>query len=63
MAEELGTESIIKAIVEQKESLRNLIVMLEAVTLEENAQFILKDLKELYDVYNVAEATTKYDKR
>lgn len=63
MAEELGTESIIKAIVEQKESLRNLIVMLEAVTLEENAQFILKDLKELYDVYNVAEATTKYDKK
>lgn len=63
MAEELGTESIIKAIVEQKESLRNLIIMLEAVTLEENAQFILKDLKELYDVYNVAEATTKYDKK
>ena len=63
MAEELGTESIIKAIVEQKESLRNLIVMLEAVTLEENAQFILKDLKELYDVYNVAEATTTYDKK
>lgn len=63
MAEELGTESIIKAIVEQKESLRNLIIMLEAVTLEENAQFILKDLKELYDVYNVAETTTKYDKK
>lgn len=63
MAEELGTESIIKAIVEQKESLRNLIVMLEAVTLEENAKFILTDLKELYDVYNVAEATTTYDKK
>jgi hypothetical protein len=63
MAQQIDTESIIKAIVQQKESLKNLIVMLEAVTLEENAKFILKDLKELYEVYNIAETATKYDKK
>jgi len=63
LAQENGTESIIKAIVQQKESLRNLIVMMEGVTLEENAKFILKDLKELFQVYNVAETTTTYDKK
>ncbi|WP_317899107.1 hypothetical protein [Aurantibacillus circumpalustris] len=63
LAQENGTESIIKAIVKQKESLRNLIVMMEGVTLEENAKFILSDLQELYKIYNVAETTTTYDKR
>ncbi len=63
MAQEIDTESIVKAIVGQKESLKNLIVMLEAVTLEENAKFILTDLKELYKVYNVAESTTTYNKK
>ena len=63
MAQDKDAESIIKAIVGQKESLKNLIVMLEAVTLEESAKFILTDLKSLYDVYNVAETTTTYDKK
>jgi len=63
LAQEMGAESIIKAIVQQKESLRNLIVMMEGVTLEENAKFILAGLKELYQVYNIAETTTTYDKK
>jgi len=63
LAQENGTESIIKAIVSQKESLKNLIVMLEGVTLEENARFILKDLKDLYKTYMIAETTTTYDKK
>ena len=63
LAQENGTESIIKAIVQQKESLRNLIVMMEGVTLEDNAKFILKDLKELFQIYNVAETTTTFDKK
>lgn len=63
MAQQVDTESIIKAIVNQKESLRNLIVMLEGVTLEDNAKFILSDLKGLYESYNVAETTTTYDKK
>lgn len=63
LAQENGTESVVKAIVKQKESLRSLIVMMEAVTLEENAKFILKDLQELYNIYNIAETTTTYDKK
>jgi hypothetical protein len=63
LAQEVGAQNIIKAIIGQKESLKNLIVMLEAVELDENARFILTDLKELYDIYNVAEANTKYDKK
>jgi hypothetical protein len=63
MAQEVDTESIIKAIVHQKESLKNLIVMLEAVTLEESAKFILSDLKGLYEAFDVAETTTSYNKK
>lgn len=63
MAQQVDTESIIKAIVNQKESLKNLIIMLEAVTLEENAKFILNDLKSLYEAFDVAETTTTYNKK
>lgn len=63
LAQEVDTESIIKAIVSQKESLKNLIVMIEAVTLEEEAKFILKDLKDLFDIYTVAETSTTYNKK
>jgi len=62
IAQKVDSESIIKTILGQKESLRNLIVMLESVTLEENAVFILTDLKSLYETFMVAETTTKYDK-
>lgn len=63
LAQQSDAENIIKAIVQQKESLKNLIVMLEAVTLEENAKFILKDLKDLYTVYNIAETSTTFNKK
>jgi hypothetical protein len=63
LAQQSDAENIIKAIVQQKESLKNLIVMLEGVTLEESAKFILKDLKDLYVVYNVAEASTTFNKK
>jgi hypothetical protein len=63
MANEVPSESIIKAIVQQKESLRNLIVMMEAVRLDDDARVVLADLRELYQVYDIAETTTVYDKR
>jgi hypothetical protein len=63
MAQDIDAESIIKAIVQQKESLRNLIIMLEGVTLEENAKFVLTDLKELYKTYTIAETATTFDKK
>lgn len=63
LAQETDTESVIKAIVSQKESLKSLIVMIEAVTLEEGAKFILNDLRDLYEIYKVAETTTEYNKK
>jgi hypothetical protein len=63
IAQKVDTESIIKTIVDQKESLRNLIVMLEGVSLEEGALFILNDLKSLHESFLVAEASTTYDKQ
>jgi hypothetical protein len=63
IAQKVDAEEIIKTIIDQKESLKNLIVMLENVKLEENAEFILKDLKSLYDAFLVAETTTTYNKK
>jgi hypothetical protein len=63
MAQQANAESIIKTILQQKESLRNLIAMLEAVQLEESSKFILTDLKSLHDTFDVAETNTKYDKK
>jgi hypothetical protein len=37
--------------------------MIEAVTLEEGAKFILNDLRDLYEIYKVAETTTEYNKK
>lgn len=62
MAEDVNQESVIKTIIGQKESLTNLIVMLEGVKLEENAQFVLIDLKSLLSSFEVAETATKFDK-
>jgi hypothetical protein len=55
MAESLNSESIVKSIVKQKESLKNLVVMLEASKLDEATRYILVDLKVLQDAYRSAE--------
>ncbi len=62
MANDVNQEGIIKTIIGQKESLNHLIVMLESVKLDENAQFILTDLKGLLSSFVVAETTTKFNK-
>jgi hypothetical protein len=62
MAQKVDTESIIKTIIQQKESLKNLIIMLENVTLEDDISFLLTDLRSLFDAFILAETTTKYDK-
>lgn len=62
MGESLENENIIKAIFEQKESLKNLIVMVEAVQLEEGARFIIADLKDLYNTFEQSKDIKKYDK-
>ena len=62
MAADVNQSGIIKAIISQRESLNNLIVMLESVKLEEGSLFVLTDLKNLYKAFEIAETTTKYDK-
>lgn len=62
MAISLDNEKIIKAILDQKESLKHLIIMLESSPLPENTQFIVQDLKELYRAFDVAETQTVYNK-
>lgn len=63
MGESLNNKSIIKTIIGQKESLKNLIVMLKSVTLEENSKFILTDLEDLFKAFESAEKTTTFDKK
>lgn len=62
MAQVVNQPDVIKTIIDQKESLRNLVIMLEAVTLEPAAQFVLEDLKKLQEAFAVAETATKFNK-
>ncbi len=61
IAEEGNHESIIKTIIAQKESLRNLIIMIKSVNLEEKDKFIIEDMDDLYKAFEVAETTKKYN--
>ena len=62
MGQAVNQPDVIKTIIDQKESLRNLVIMLEAVTLEPDAQFVLQDLRELQEAFTVAETATKFNK-
>jgi hypothetical protein len=55
MALEANNEQIIKAILQQKESLKHLIIMLESSPLPQNSQFVVDDLRQLYRAFDVAE--------
>lgn len=63
IAQKIDAQEIVKTILDQKESLKNLIVMMETVTLEENSKFILEDLRGIYESFKVAETNTVYDKK
>lgn len=62
MAQVVTAESIFKTILAQKESLHNLLALLESVELKESEKFLLTGLKELHKIYEVAETSTSYDK-
>lgn len=62
MAQVVSAESIFKTILAQKESLHNLLALLESVDLKESEKFLLTELKELHKIYEVAETSTSYDK-
>lgn len=57
----INQESVIRTIIGQKESLRNLIVMLESVKPEAEYDFLLKDLRRLYEAFEAAQKPEKYD--
>lgn len=61
MAKVVSAESIIKTILAQKESLHNLVALLESVSLKESENFLLAELKELHKIYEVAETNTTYN--
>ncbi len=51
-------EKIVPTIIQQGESLKNLIIMLEASNLSEAGKFIVSDLKAIRDAFEAAEANT-----
>jgi predicted transposase YbfD/YdcC len=61
MAKTVNGEKIIKTIIDQNESLKNLIIMLEASNLAENTKYIVTDLKAIREAFNVAEANTVHN--
>ncbi|MBA2614021.1 MAG: hypothetical protein H0U95_18810 [Bacteroidetes bacterium] len=58
IAETANGEKIIKTIINQNESLKNIIIMLEASNLTDGTKFIIADLKSIRDAFEVAEANT-----
>jgi len=50
-----------KTLIDQRESLKNLIVMLNGIRLEEDQMFLLVDLKRLFGEFVKAETAGKYD--
>lgn len=55
-------QSLIKTIIAQKESLNNVIFMLEGVELEEASRFVLIELRQLQESFKIAETNAVYDK-
>lgn len=62
MAEKESNRELIKTIIEQKESLKNLIVLLEEAGLEDNSKFITEKLHGLLDTIKMNEDQSKFDR-
>ena len=60
-AKTVGSESLVQAVLIQQESLKNLIIMLEASNLDETSQFLVLDLKALLICYKAKEAITTFN--
>ena len=61
IADVLKSEAIVKSIIRQKESLKNLVILLEASRLDENSKYILVDSKALLEAYKVAESSKAFN--
>jgi hypothetical protein len=62
IGQEVNQENVIKTIIDQDVSLNNLIIMLEAVKLEKDAQFVLEDLRKLKTAFDEARKASTMDK-
>jgi hypothetical protein len=62
IASTVDQEDIIKTIIEQKESLHHLIVMLESVKLDADGTYVLTELRKLQDELDKAEKSQKFNK-
>jgi hypothetical protein len=61
IAESLNAEGIVRSIVKQKESLKNLVIMLEGAKLDEATVYMVNELKLLLEAFTAIENTTKFD--
>jgi hypothetical protein len=61
IAESIQSEDVVKTILKQKESLKNLVIMLENSKLDEKSAFIVTDLRLLETNYAKAEESKKTD--
>jgi hypothetical protein len=62
IAQRPGAQSLINTIIAQKESLNNVIFMLEGLELEEASRFVLIELRQLQESFKIAETNKVYDK-
>jgi hypothetical protein len=60
LSKTVNSEDIIKNILKQKESLKNLIIMLESSNLSDGSKFITDDLRALYRAFETAETKKAY---
>ncbi len=60
-AKTVGSESLVQAVLIQQESLKNLIIMLEASNLDETSQFLVLDLKALLICYKTKEGIKTFN--
>jgi hypothetical protein len=57
IANSLESEDLVKSILKQKESLKNLIVLLDAAKITDGSKYILTDLKNLSEAFKLAESS------
>lgn len=61
ISETLMSEEVVKSILKQQESLRNLVILLESTKLDEGSRYILDDLITLRDLFKASENVQEFN--
>jgi len=61
ISETLKSEEVVKSILKQQESLRNLVILLESTKLDEGSRYILDDLITLRDLFKASENVQEFN--